>query len=157
MKKLLEQSEKSWKIIASILGAVGMIYGTFEIYDKFSTPEVHGEWFIKLKVENSSYRPYIGDEIGIKAFFNQLEKTVSGHGEKWQYRGRLIEYAMHDRLEFAGCVDGECFRLTYTLFGKKRQTTGTMDMIISEDGKKMYGTFTGTAADSKGTIIAERR
>jgi hypothetical protein len=157
MKKILFQARKGWKIVSGALGTIALIFGTYEIYDQISTPEISGQWYITLKIENSTYRPYIGDLIGIKAFFTQTEKSVKGNGEKWEYRGKPIDYNMHDRVDFNGCLDGNCFKASYTLYGKKRQTTGIVDLVVSDDGKKMVGTFSGTAADSRGTIIAMKK
>jgi len=40
---------------------------------------------------------------------------------------------------------------------ERRVSEGLIDVVMSNDGKKMSGTFSGTAASCKGTVIVEKK
>lgn len=140
-------------IIGGILSIVATLFGIQKAYKSFTTPNISGKWYLTLTVKSSTYHAYIGDVIGIKAYFTQKESGITGNGEKWDYRGERIEYSQHRKLEFDGCLDGKNFKTKYVLHGQLAETTGMIEVEITDDGKRMEGTFVGTAADSKGTIV----
>lgn len=143
------------KAIVGVLTTIALVFSCWQAYDYFRTPDVSGEWFITLKVEESSMKAYIGDEHGIKMFLTQTDKSVSGYGEKWTYNGKRLDANTHIKMDFQGNVKANDLILTYTLYGSKSETKGTMKFHIS-DKNTMNGNFSGTAANSKGTVAAER-
>jgi hypothetical protein len=145
------------KLILGILGGILSIavtlLGLQKAYINFITPDVSGQWYLTLTVKKSTYHAYIGDVIGIRAYLTQTENGVTGNGEKWDYRGERLPYNQHRKLEFVGAINGKDFRLKYVLHGELAETTGIIEVKITDGGKKMEGSFVGTAADSKGTIV----
>lgn len=142
-----------------LIAAFSLLSGAFSCYkavEYFRTPNIAGEWYLTLKVESSTYHAYIGDVIGIKAFFTQVENSVTGHGEKWDYRGARLPYSQHRKMEFTGSLKNKSLKTDYILHGELAETTGMIAVEVTDGGTKMQGTFTGTAADSKGTITGER-
>jgi hypothetical protein len=152
MKETIKHAKKGWTLLIALLTAVTLVYGSVQAYDYMSTPNISGEWYITLTVESSSYKAYIGDVHGIKIYFTQADKAVTGNGEKSDYNGKKLNSNEHIKIDFDGNLNGHTFKTKYTLFGTKRETTGIFEAEITDGGKKLVGTFKGTAADSKGSI-----
>jgi len=154
MKKFMTKANTGWKFLGAFMTFVTLAYGSYQAYDHFRTPSITGEWFITIKNLESTKHDYVGDETVIKAYFTQKDKEVTGHGEKWRYRGKDLDYEQHRRYEFDGYVERDGVVINFVLHGQKRETTGNFYVEITDEGKKMKGTFTGTAADCKGTLTA---
>lgn len=154
--QILKKMNAAWTRVVAGLVTITVLFGVYQVYDYFFTPNIAGEWYLTLTVQESSYRPYIGDIIGVKAYFTQTEKSLSGHGEKWEYRGKLLDYKDHSKLDFEGSLDGRTLKLNYVLHGKLRETTGSFNLEVTDRGSNMQGNFTGTAANTKGTIVGKK-
>ena len=144
------------KLIITVLSFISASFTCFKAYEYYRTPNIAGEWYLTLKVESSTYHAYVGDVIGIKAFLTQKDNSVTGHGEKWDYRGQPLPYSQRRKLEFDGSLKWRKFKTDYILHGETAETTGIIEVEITDGGTKMNGTFAGTAADTKGTITGEK-
>ena len=156
MKKVISNISQTNKFITATLTLFTLIIATWIIVKQFTAKDVTGEWYLKFSVVSSSYQPYIGETHTQKVFFTQSDKNITGDGEKWEYNGKLLPFDSHRKVEYTGIIDGTDFNATYKLFGKLRETSGTICLKISSDGKSVQGTFSGTAGNSKGTVTGER-
>lgn len=157
MEKVIKGANNVWKFVIALMTLVTLTFGSIQAYQYFDTPDISGEWYLTLTNTSSTRKAYVGDVTGLKVFFTQTDKSISGQGEKWEYRGQLLDYNQHRKLEFVGKLDGKIFKTSFVLHGELRETTGIMELEITDGGKKMIGTFSGTAADTKGTIIGIKK
>lgn len=153
MKETIKKyTTKGWTLLIALLTGFTLVYGSIQGYDYFRTPDISGEWYITLTVEGSSLKSYIGDVHGIKIYFTQVDKAVTGSGEKVDYNGKELNFSEHTKLDFNGSLNGHIFKTQYNLYGANRQTRGMFEAEITDGGKKLVGTFSGTAAKSYGRI-----
>ena len=54
-----------------------------------------------------------------------------------------------------GTIDGDRLQLRFTEHGVRRTTGGTFDLTVDPNGK-LHGRFASNAANSSGTVEAER-
>lgn len=154
MKKIQKGANIAWKIIIGATTLVTLVFGTLQAYNHFSTPDISGTWQLTLNTESSTMKAYVGDVTIIRAYFAQSENSLVGQGEKWAYRGKLLDYKQHRKLEFTGSLNKKTLNLSFVLHGLLRETSGIIQAEVSENGRKMIGTFSGTAADTKGRLTA---
>ena len=133
-----------------------MIIGLGIYIKQFTTKNIAGEWYLKFTVVSTSYKPYVGDIHTQKLFLTQSDKNITGEGEKWEYNGKLLPFDSHRKVEYIGTIDGSEFKATYKLFGKLRESSGTICLKVSSDGKSVEGTFSGSAGDAKGTVTGDK-
>ncbi len=155
-KKTIINIIKTHKFISGVLGLFLAIVGTWTAIKGFARKDITGEWKIKFTNEHSSYKPYIGETHVQKIFFTQNEKNVTGEGEKIQYNGEDLPSAKRRQLEYKGTIDDNKLVATYSLHGQLRESIGIIQAIISNDGKTLSGTFSGTAGSAEGTLTGER-
>jgi hypothetical protein len=151
-KKLLEKATKTHKFVTGSIGLLLGIIGVVALFNKYTTRNASGNWYIELKVEKSAYKPYIGETHTQKVFLIQNESSVRGDGEKWEYNGKYLPAEAHRKIEYEGYVDGSTLFAKYILHGQKRISEGSITVEISSDGKTMEGTFIGTAGETSGTL-----
>ncbi len=156
MKKVISSISQTNKFITATLTLLTLIIGIGIYIKQFTTKDIAGEWYLKFTVVSSSYQPYIGETHTQKLFFTQSDKNITGEGEKWEYNGKLLPFDSHRKVEYIGTIDGSEFKATYKLFGKLRESSGTVSLKISSDGKSLEGTFSGSAGNSKGTITGDK-
>jgi hypothetical protein len=156
MKKLLDKIGKTGAALGVFLGIVTGVITCYQVFKSSTKHNIAGSWKLKFVVESSSMNAYIGEVHTQRISFCQNECEISGNGEKWEYNGKLLPFKSHHKLEYQGAIDNDCLKATYKLFGLLRETSGDIVVTLSADGKKMIGRFTGTAADSKGTVEGER-
>lgn len=74
MKRTIVKIGKTGKRITAFLGF--FIATCWGIYAKYSAKDLSGEWRIEFKVEESSFKPYIGETHVQKIFFKQNENNI---------------------------------------------------------------------------------
>lgn len=149
---------KSTKIVASIgfiATIIGIIPTVSYYYKSWKTKDIHGKWKITCYIKSSSYRSYIGKSSGFKIYFTQEEGKICGKGEMCWVDDKEIPYEQHVPITIEGKADGEKIILSYVQNGARRTTVGEFNLEVDSENI-LKGTFSGTAADSKGTVIAER-
>ena len=156
MKKVISNISKTNKFITATLTLFTLVIATWIIINQFTTKDIAGEWYLKFTVVSSSYQPYIGEIHTQKLFLTQSDKNITGEGEKWEYNGKLLSFDSHRKVEYIGTINGSEFKATYKLYGKLRESSGTICLKVSSDGKAVEGTFSGSAGNSKGTITGEK-
>lgn len=156
IKKLIDKIGKTATIIISVLTIIALSYGSIQMYKSITRKDLVGKWKLRFVIESSSMKRYVGGTHTQIVFFSQNESVVSGNGEKWEYNDEFLPYEQHRKLEYNGIIEDDCLKATFKMFGLLRESCGIIDVIVSNDGKKMVGTFCGTAADSKGVVTGEK-
>jgi len=151
----------SWmkSVGAAVVGVVGIAAAwptLHEYFEKKVNIEVTGWWYVDFTVESTSYRPYNGVVYGYRIAFSQNGKDVEGIGEKWSEDGKELPSAQHMPIRLKGISSQSQVKLTYELKGTKRETLGSVVLGPTNDSSLLQGTFTGTAADVKGKVVAHR-
>jgi hypothetical protein len=150
----------SWKIIgASIATAVGVISGAIAIYS-FVTAHprcnVSGDWTITNKIESTSYHPFQGLALGYRVTFIQDGANISGSGEKWSENNKWLEPRAHTHITIKGIANGGHISATFEEDGAVRKTVGTLEWTYQSSPERVTGSFTSTAANSRGSSAGER-
>lgn len=156
MKEVISNISKTNKFITATLTLFTLVIGSWLIVKQFTTKDIAGEWYLKFTVVSSSYKPYIGETHTQKLFLTQSDKNIIGEGEKWEYNGKLLPFDSHRKVAYIGTIDGSEFKATYKLFGKLRESSGTICLQVSSDGKSIEGKFSGSAGNAKGTVTGEK-
>ena len=154
MKRTIVKIGKTGKRVAAILSFIIALFTIWGIYEKYSTKDITGLWHIEFTVISSTKKSYIGETHTQRVYFKQSESDIEGKGEKWDYNGKPLPYDQHRKLEYSGTIKGKVLKAVYVLHGLLRETEGAIEVVF--DGDKLEGTFTGTAADSKGTVKGEK-
>lgn len=156
MKRLFVKIGKTGKRVTAVLGLIIATFTCIGIYKSFTTKNISGKWNLKLVTQKCNHREYIGDEHTQMTVFTQSDNNVTGKGEKWTYRGRMLPFNMHRKIEYDGTINGKEFRAIYVLHGLERDSEGSIVMTIGSDGKTMEGTFSGTIGNDSGIITGEK-
>lgn len=157
MEATIKNISTSTKIIIAIITLFTGIVGSWAIIEEWQTKNIDGGWYLTFKVNESAYKPYIGETHTQKVFFTQNKNAISGSGEKWEYNGQLLPFDAHRKVEYTGTIDGSELKATFRLYGKLRESSGIICLKVSDDGKHVEGTFIGTAGDTKGIVFGERK
>lgn len=146
--------KKTLTILGIITLLTGLLLNFTNIFDRFSpASDISGEWYFIFHTKESSYKDYVNSVTEYKIHLSHDNSTVKGKGEKWKYNGEEIDYSMHRALEINGTFKKNVFKFTFILHGGQRKTTGSVKAHF-KDGK-IFGTFSGTAADTKGKFYGK--
>lgn len=116
--------------------------------------EIRGAWKFNFKVQKSSKNSFVGLVAGYKIYITQEGNIIRGKGEKCWINGVELPSEQHDPLTFEGIITDGLLNAQYELLGTKRKSYGEFSVNISNT--EMTGTFQGSAADSKGDVLATR-
>jgi hypothetical protein len=156
MKRLFVKIGKTGKRITAVLAFITAVFGCWGIYKSYSTKDISGKWNLKFVVQKCNHKEYVGDVITQMTVFSQSDKNITGKGEKWTYRGEMLPFDQHRKIEYNGTIEGKEFRAIYVLHGLERDSEGSIVVTIGNDGKTMEGTFSGTIGNDSGIITGER-
>jgi hypothetical protein len=156
MKRLFVKIGKTGKRVTAILGLITAVFACIGICKSLMTKNISGKWNLKFVVQKCNHKEYIGDEHTQMTVFTQSNENVSGKGEKWTYRGEMLPFSQHRKIEYNGTVEGKEFRAIYVLHGLERDSEGSIVVTIGNDGKTMEGTFSGTIGNDSGIITGEK-
>ena len=160
MKK---KTGNKFKLIVKILYVLGILIGIIaatvaiiQYYESHPTINLTGEWKLINIVESTSYYLYQDMQLGYRIFLQQDGTKVTGKGEKCWENGKEIPSTAHSPIFIEGTLDGMKLTATFTEEGARRITSGSFVWTVSPDGRMLQGSFTHTAANSRGTSIGER-
>lgn len=152
----LNRWERPLGLAVTILSLCGMSFGGYQyMYAKKHTHDLNGEWKLTFYIESSTLKRYIGKSSGNKILVHTNDQKFDASGERWWVDEVAIPFSEHDRIEFAGTLKEEQLNATYILYGQKRTSSGSINMHLLDENH-LVGTFTGTAADTKGKAILEK-
>ena len=142
--------------ISATISIIGAIVGVITWFSAQSEScNINGEWKFTFSIDSSSMKAYVGKSAGYKIFIHQDGNKVNGKGDKWWVDNIELPYSQHDRFEFDGSHKNRTLNANYVLYGTLKTTEGGFEMKIIND-TLMTGTFAGTAADTKGHVIASK-
>ncbi|HEX8517231.1 MAG TPA: hypothetical protein VF868_13625 [Bacteroidia bacterium] len=153
--KWQRKSAKAKGTILFLIALIGILPVVTGYYKYWRTKNVNGKWKITCHIKSSTYKAYVGKSSGFKIYLTQDDDKIKGQGEMWWVDDKEIPYEQHLPITVEGKVDGENMVLSYTQVGSKRTTVGEM-VLNTSGGDVLNGSFSGTAADAKGTVTAER-
>jgi hypothetical protein len=149
-----------WKIIgASIATAVGVISGAIAIYSfVIAHPRynVSGDWTITNTIQSTSYHPFQGLALGYRVILMQDGTNISGSGEKWSENNNWLPPLAHTHITIKGFVKGNHISATFEEDGAVRKSVGTLEWTYQSSPERVTGSFTSTAANSRGSSAGER-
>ena len=152
----LSRWEKPLGLAVTLLTLLGMVAGGYQyVHTRKHTHDLNGEWKLTFYIESSTLKRYIGKSSGNKILVHTNDEKFDAKGERWWVDEVTIPFSEHDRIEFAGTLKEEQLNATYILYGQKRTSSGSIKMHLIDENH-LVGTFTGTAADTKGKAIMEK-
>lgn len=154
--------------ITSLCGALGLIVAckmNFMNITSGFAPDVSGVWKLTVKNQDANLEKFRGNVYQWKMFLQQNECEIKGNGEKTMENDSAISAVHRQKIVLRdGRVGYFKLSFNYDLLpaddSKSRRTTGRMEFAIVRKWKvvgkveRIYGTFQGTAADSRGTLEA---
>lgn len=147
---------KVLKFLGPLLGTIGALMGIYNFRQSHPGYDLTGEWNIKNTIESTSYHPYQGLKLTYRVFLEQRGNEISGRGEKWAENDRVLPPVAHTPITIAGRVSGRNVTVSYEEEGTKRKSTGTFDWAYQSETNSLSGSFTATAADSRGPSVGLR-
>jgi hypothetical protein len=131
----------------------------------FKLLNLNGGWIAKIKVRESSYKPYVGLTAEFEIHIIQKDNTVNGTGEKIKNSNHgapdtIYERAKRPVIEFEGRYErnlpkrGSLY-LNVIEHGRLRTTRGTYH-LTKKSRNLFFGYFESTAADAKGEVSLTR-
>lgn len=154
--ELLSSWEKPLTLTVTLLTLFGMAFGGYQyMYAKKHAHDLNGEWKLTFYIESSTLKRYIGKSSGNKIMIHTNDESFDAKGERWWVDDVAIPFSQHDRIEFTGTIKEEELNATYTLYGQQRTSSGSIKMHLIDENH-LEGTFTGTAADTKGKAVLEK-
>ncbi|HKC69293.1 MAG TPA: hypothetical protein VKG26_13740 [Bacteroidia bacterium] len=154
--KLFAHVSTTGKAISWILGLAVAAYTCWTMYKSMSTKNIAGKWKLKFVVEKCNHTAFIGESHTQITMFSQLDKAIEGKGEKWEYNGKPLDFDMHRKIEYKGNIEGNKLEAMYVLHGLERDSEGHISVVISDDGKTLTGTYSGTIGNDSGPVTGER-
>lgn len=142
--------------IATLIGILGGLYALYPLYQNYKTPDMKGRWRFTFHIKSSSYKPYVGKSSGYKIYVSQESEKIKCDGEMCWIDDEEIPFSQHIPITMEGQIDGENMSLNYTQKGAKRTTVGELQLKLMPDKNLWKGTFSGTAANTSGTVEAEK-
>lgn len=142
--------------LAVSVAIIAGILAIFQFLESRPAINLTGEWKVVNTVESTSYHRYQGMQLGYRIFLRQDGKEVTGKGEKWWENGKEIPSTAHSAISVEGILDGMALTATFVEKGARRTTSGSFVWTVTPDGRMLQGSFTSTAADSRGPSIGER-
>ena len=114
-----------------------------------------GWWRITDEVQSTSYQAFRGLRVVYRVKFRQEGAWLFGEGRKVGENGRPLPASRQKPIAIVGTIAGSF--VTATLFeeGHRRDSGGEFRWTLSDDGRRLAGTFQSDAADSSGSSVAE--
>ena len=135
---------------AAALAAESTSSGTRE-----AATNLDGEWTLSNEVQSSSLATFRGLRLEYRLRLQQNGAHVTGEGEKISENGRPLRRSARTPITLAGTIDGDRVSLTFLEKGRKRESGGTFQLQLIEDGT-LRGAFESDAARSRGQAVARR-
>ena len=116
-----------------------------------ATAPVSGPWNLHTIVEQCSYAPYDGLRCVYRLnLIEAKDGNVTGSGELWSENGEEVTGLNHLIMTLSGHFDGTTLRVTYSLAGRERPSTGALYLDFDEETGSWRGRFDSTVAASSG-------
>jgi hypothetical protein len=117
---------------------------------RVSRTSLSGEWRLTNTIQATTYRPFVGLEIGYRIFIEQHGNEFEGVGEKLWENGKQLPTTAQTRITLNGRSNDLESSATCTEEGARRSTTCRFSWRASPGKDELVGTFSSTAANSRG-------
>jgi hypothetical protein len=148
------KSIKLIPIIAGILGIIVAILTINEYFIEHPQKNLAGKWKFFFHIESSSYNPYLGKTPVFIVYITQEGNLIKGKGEMCYIDGKELPSSQHIPISLEGTLKNKELRAQYAQEGAKRTSVGEIVVKVTGSGDELTGTYSGTAADSKGPVKA---
>ncbi|GAC1619203.1 MAG: hypothetical protein PVS2B2_28100 [Candidatus Acidiferrum sp.] len=138
------------------LAILGGVIGLYSLRHRSSNYDLSGEWRITNTIQSTSYHAYQGVKLGYRIFLTQRGTDITGTGEKWSEDDKWLPPYAHTPIEITASVSGNKIFATFHETGTARKSAGTFDWTYLPETHSLSGSFTSTAADSRGSSLGER-
>ena len=136
-----------------ILGGLIGIYTFRHNSPKF---DLSGEWKIENAIQSTSFHAFQGLKLGYRVFLSQRGTDLTGTGEKWSEDDKWLPPKAHTPIQITASISGNKIFATFQETGAERTTAGTFDWTYQPETNSLVGTFSSTAADSRGSSVGIR-
>lgn len=147
------EGEGKYTKIGTVVGIIALVITIWQIWPT-AKPSLDGEWKLTTEVSQSNYSAYVGEKIEWKMFLSENQNIIKGSAEKVKINGEELDSKGKTSLELEGSLKGGNIVLAFSENGKLRKTTGIIQAKVL--GDILEGTFSQTAANSTGKILAEK-
>jgi cytoskeletal protein RodZ len=117
--------------------------------------DLSGEWTMTNEVQTSGLQAFRGLQLVYELELHQNGDKVSGTGRKISENGKSLQGAARTPITLSGTVDDDRVHLTFRETGRRRESGGSFQFQLSDDGS-LRGTFESDAAQSSGQSVVRR-
>ena len=117
--------------------------------------DLSGGWTMTNQVQKSGRRAFQGLQLVYELELQQDGANISGTGRKISENGRALRGAARTPITLSGTVDGDRVHFTFREKGRRRESGGSFQFELGDDGA-LRGTFESDAATSSGESIVRR-
>jgi hypothetical protein len=156
--KIFNREISPMKMIGGIGVIVGAFFGITNLVNwskEQMLDDISGNWNLTYTIEQTSFNPYKGLQLGYTLFIEQNGKSLKGTGSKTLENNQVLATSARTPIEVSGTFDGKNIQLTLTEKGKMRESHGIIKLKITDNKKIFEGTFTTDAANSSGKCLME--
>jgi serine/threonine protein kinase len=149
---------RRYPMIASVtaLLILGGLIGIYTFRHNSPKIDLSGEWKIENTIQSTSFHPFQGLRLGYRVFLSQRGTDLTGTGEKWSEDDKWLPPKAHTPIQISASISGNKIFATFQETGAQRTTTGTFDWTYQPETNSLSGTFSSTAADSRGSSVGVR-
>lgn len=122
-----------------------------------TVPTISGRWLVVVRITQTTYTPFLGLTAEYEVTISQTGDTFAGRGVKVAENGRSIPEGSRDAIAIDGHLTSSRVTATYVLHGKRRDSTGGFEWVLSPDDERLDGSFFGDRSETRGTSWATRR
>jgi len=147
-------------MLVTVVGGI-LVYFIVGLWEyKVDNSFLSGHWIAEFKTINTDYKPYKNMVVKWDLVLVQTENVLKGSGEKFYERSSkgVVEYTPDNRIYAE--IEGV---LSFSLFGKnkltlkmqesgQKRTCNTITKLKIKSNNHLFGTFSTTAASSKGYV-----
>lgn len=146
--------KRTRRVALTTITVLAAVVGVWQYVEAKARPDYTGEWELVLHVEQTTYSKYQDKDFQFVASLTQAGEVIDGSGELRKEGNETVPHARRSRTVYRGKTDGRTATLRFDMRGHLRDTSG---LIVLEPGPEkgmLRGTFTWSAAESKGTATA---
>jgi penicillin-binding protein 1A len=124
--------------------------------EEASADDLSGWWELTNRIDETNYDAYRGLRLGYRLHLEQDGDRLTGRGQKWSEDGHGLSAGARTPITVRGTVHGQSVLLEFTEHGARRPTGGVFEWRLNPDGTTLRGSFTSSAAATRGLSIARR-
>jgi serine/threonine protein kinase len=149
---------RRYPMIAAVtaLLILGGLLGIYALRHNSPKIDLSGEWKIENTIQSTSFHPFQGLRLGYRVFLSQRGTDLTGTGEKWSEDDKWLPPKAHTPIQVSASISGNKIFATFQETGAQRTTTGTFDWTYQPETNSLSGTFSSTAADTRGSSVGVR-